>query len=249
MGGGAAGFLIVNDLPGDIPEAVANMPEKLMMIEFMDLVKLYDLQDDFNAKHMLLATGSTDDIMLVNGQTDPLVSMDANKWYRWRIAFAALESTAVFTLDDDSCEMQLLAKDGIYLEEAPRAVTSLPLYPAARCDVAVRCTGSIRTVKLTAVSSKFLDQGKPFDGKSSAEIKPCELIVSLIRCSSLSLVFTLDISATNEANDDDLKPFVVNRPCYLVGLKLVCLAQICLMLNSFYHSCWFDAQAPLVLPF
>lgn len=221
------GFLIVNDLPGDIPEAVANMPEKLMMIELMDLVKLYDLQDEFNTDHMLFVTGSTDDIMLVNGQSDPLVSMDANKWYRWRIAFTALESTAIFTLDDDSCEMQLLAKDGIYLEVAPRAVTSLPLSPAARCDVAIRCTGKTSTVKLTAVSSKFPGEAQTsFEGKLPAlGIKPRALIISLIRPSS-SLVLTLNISSTNEANDDDLEPFVVNRPCYQVGLKLQLLKFI-----------------------
>ena len=166
VGGGAAGLLIVNDIPGDIPEAVANMPEIVIMIQFMDLVKLYDLQDDFNSEHMLLVSGSTDDIRLVNGQTDPVIFMDANKWYRWRIAFTSLESTATFALDDDSCDMQLLAKDGIYLEEAPRAVNSLPLYPAARCDVAVRCTGETGIVKLTAASSKFRDQrSTPFNGK------------------------------------------------------------------------------------
>ena len=39
VGGGAVGLLIVNDLAGDIPEAVANMPEVLMMIQLMDLAK------------------------------------------------------------------------------------------------------------------------------------------------------------------------------------------------------------------
>ena len=165
------GLLIVNDLVGDIPEAVANMPEKLMMIQLMDLAKLYDIQDNYNRDHLLLVSGSNDDIMLVNGQTDPVVSMDANKWYRWRIAFTALESTALFTLDDDSCEMQLLAKDGMYLEEAPRLVTSLPLYPAARCDVAVRCTGKSSTVKLTAVAAKFPTEVETsFDGNKQSFI-------------------------------------------------------------------------------
>ena len=166
VGGGAAGLLIVDDIPGDIPEAVANMPEILMMIHFMDLIKLYDLQDDFNSEHMLVVNGSTDDIMLVNGQTDPVISMDANKWYRWRMAFTSLETTATFSLNDASCEMQLIAKDGIYLEEAPRVVNSLPLYPAARCDVAVRCSGETSLVKLTAAAAKFRDQRSAFfDGK------------------------------------------------------------------------------------
>lgn len=160
------GLLVVNDLEGDIPEVVANMPELLMMIQLLDLAKLYDIQDNYNRGYMLLVSGSTDDIMLVNGQTDPVVSMNANKWYRWRIAFTALESTAIFTLDDDSCEMQLLAKDGLYLQEAPRLVTSLPLYPAARCDVAVRCTGNSNTVKLTAEAVKFPTEAKTnFNGK------------------------------------------------------------------------------------
>ena len=35
----------------------------------------------------------------------------ANRWYRWRLVFAA------------GCEVKLLAKDGVYLPTAPRDIT------------------------------------------------------------------------------------------------------------------------------
>ena len=37
-------------------------------------------------------------------------------------------------------ESRLLAKDGVYLHAAPRLVTSLPMHPGSRADVAIRCT-------------------------------------------------------------------------------------------------------------
>ena len=42
------------------------------------------------------------------------------------------------------CEMQLLAKDGIYVNPAPRAATMLRLGPGMRADAAVRCNAQGR---------------------------------------------------------------------------------------------------------
>jgi hypothetical protein len=43
----------------------------------------------------------------------------------------------------------------MYLPTAPRAVSVLPLYGSARCDVLLRCDGSAPTVTLTGVTYAF----------------------------------------------------------------------------------------------
>lgn len=88
-------------------------------------------------------------------QTSPVMDIVAGQWYRWRICYSSLLTTAEFTLSDSSCEMQLLAKDGAYLPTFPRLVQHLPLYPGARADVAVRCDGSVSTVTLDAHTFEF----------------------------------------------------------------------------------------------
>ena len=44
---------------------------------------------------------------------------------------------AAFLSQSKRCEMQLLAKDGIYLHDAPRLVEWIILSPGNRADVAV----------------------------------------------------------------------------------------------------------------
>ena len=105
----------------------------------MDLATLAGLQTQYNG-NLWEVTGSDPEaeLLLVNGQTEPVMAVEAGKWTRWRLLFSSLESYGTFELDDGSCEMQLVAKDGAYLPEAPRAVTSLPIAPGMRCDIAVR---------------------------------------------------------------------------------------------------------------
>ena len=46
---------------------------------------------------------------------------------------------AAFLSQSGNCEMQLLAKDKIYLHDAPRAVKHIILSSGNRVDLAVRC--------------------------------------------------------------------------------------------------------------
>lgn len=54
---------------------------------------------------------------------------------------------------ESSCEMELIAKDGVYLNSAPRLVRSLHLSPGSRCDVLVRCNEVISAVTWTAATT------------------------------------------------------------------------------------------------
>merc|ERR1719291_196715 len=56
------------------------------------------------------------------------------------MVYAAVEQTLDVTVEGDAtCTLQLLAKDGVYLHEIPRAITTVYLYPGARADVAMSC--------------------------------------------------------------------------------------------------------------
>jgi len=138
-GGGATGMIIIDDQPGEVPEWLMNMDEKIVIVQHLDLATLAGLQTQYNG-NLWEVTGSDPEaeLLLVNGQTEPVMAVEAGKWTRWRLLFSSLESYGTFELDDASCEMQLVAKDGAYLPEAPRAVTSLPIAPGMRCDIAVR---------------------------------------------------------------------------------------------------------------
>jgi len=97
-----------------------------------------------------------DNVALLNGEFIPKLKMKAGQWVRWRIVHAgpaffmdlSIESDkedgseATGRKDASSCELQLLAKDGIYLQQAPRQLSRVVLPPGGRADVAIRCKGS-----------------------------------------------------------------------------------------------------------
>lgn len=79
--------------------------------------------------------------ILVNGQWQPKLTLKAGKWQRLRIAQASIElSLDIGLANPELCRVGLLAKDGIYLEEAPRWLRGpISLSVGNRADVAIAC--------------------------------------------------------------------------------------------------------------
>jgi len=79
--------------------------------------------------------------ILVNGQWQPKLTMEAHKWYRFRMAHASIELTLHLGLANPKlCRVGLLAKDGVYLEEGPRWLRGpITLSVANRADLAIAC--------------------------------------------------------------------------------------------------------------
>ena len=50
-------------------------------------------------------SGTQASVVLVNGMTQPVISLEANKWYRFRMVFAAVD--AVITPWVDGCTIQV----------------------------------------------------------------------------------------------------------------------------------------------
>ncbi len=90
--------------------------------------------------------------------------------------------------------MQLIAKDGIYLTTAPRAVAQIVLFSGSRADVAVQCSGVGSLDLIGTYAAQGLDAG----------------VLS-------TTAMTLDAStASASALNISIVPFSVYRPCYLV---------------------------------
>jgi FtsP/CotA-like multicopper oxidase with cupredoxin domain len=209
-------MLIVEDAAGEIPDEIANMEEFIMMLLHVDMDTIASIQSGFN-NALLQVVGTSSTTVLVNGLTQPVVSMESGVWYRWRMCFASIETWATLSFTDTTngvtCEIQLIAKDGVYLNTAPREVTSLPLYSGTRADAAIRCIGtgtatfgatSSTTVRRQRRLRRNLQQGPPPGGGTTTS------------SDYTGTILTVNVFSTDQSTvAADLTPFTVNRPCYL----------------------------------
>lgn len=137
----------------------------------------------------------------VNGMTQPVIPLVADRWYRWRMVYAAVDSTIEPSLD--GCEVKLLAKDGIYLPSAPRDITSGLMAPGNRADWLVRCPAGTYTWSVGAAGGRRLQKG----GGGGPGNEPMSQDLA-----------TVQVTADGDTQCS-LPTFEVNRPCYLVDLK------------------------------
>ena len=142
VGGGAALAVIVEDPPGYLPSQVANAKEVLLVINQIDRE---DLQDVIGASSdgLLSLSGGPGNrrFVLTNGQINPTIRVNPGEWIRLRVVFAGwVKGDLGMTIN--GCEMQLLSKDGIYIRDFPRSISSAPVVPGGRADIMVRCMGT-----------------------------------------------------------------------------------------------------------
>lgn len=151
VGGGAAMAMIVKDPDGYLPTQVEEAADVLLVVQNIDENKMSSIVSKMKdgMMQMTFDQNSPTNFRVVNGQYQPEVSMQPGEWQRWRIVWGHwLRDSLNFKFaSGSSCEMQLLAKDGIYLQDYPRAVTVLPIPVGGRADVMVRCsTAGTKTV-------------------------------------------------------------------------------------------------------
>lgn len=153
--GGAGGMLIVEDDASDLlPVAYANMPEKLIVMTVMDS----DLTALEAAAGGNWATTQPSGGLLLNGQTSPKMSMDANQWVRLRMVNTAVQDTISITIPN-GCEAMLLAKDGVWLPGGSRATSQLHFAPGNRVDAALRCSSGEHKVWTDGAAGRRLQGG------------------------------------------------------------------------------------------
>ena len=176
VGGGAASALIVTDPDGYLPPEVATAEDVLLVVQYMQLNDLEDIAIDSGDSRLQIqggggggGGGGGNNFRLVNGQYQPTVNMVQNEWQRWRVVYGGWQRDALdLSINNNDCEMVLLAKDGIYIQDFPRPITLAPIPTAGRADIMVRCSnsgsftvsdfgGTLMTINVAASTSTPVD--------------------------------------------------------------------------------------------
>jgi FtsP/CotA-like multicopper oxidase with cupredoxin domain len=201
VGGGLLGAIVVEDDPAEVPAAILNLPEHILLLSHIpadDLLRRYvSVTGDDLFNHVDNIVGPGAEFTLVNGQYQPVASIEQGRWLRMRIIFSSLTLSLQLqmTSNDIGCEWHLLAKDGIYVEGAPRSFGSVMYFgPGSRADVVVRCSSV----------------GTAVFGTSTAD--PDQVIQSNIISLSVS------VPADGGGPDGDLPIFTPFRPDYLADV-------------------------------
>lgn len=144
VAGGAASVLIVEDEAGDVPPEVANAEEVILMTQLFDVGRMDSVTQRSNDRLFELDSNVGDDFILVNGQYQPTLEITAGEWQRWRVVYAAWDRNPLdlSIQTGGNCEVNLLAKDGIYINDYPRPLTFYPISTAGRADIMVRCSST-----------------------------------------------------------------------------------------------------------
>merc|ERR1712048_318124 len=134
------------------------------------------------------------------------------EWNRFRVLFASIYQQLEVYLDPNprnelpmpQCEMQLLAKDGIYLHTLPRLITMFHLHAGARADFAIRCTCEQPPCSAAFAPRKTSNMWRENLPGSSPPVYEGTLI-------------ELEVVGT-PVPSEDLPTVKLNRPCYLADL-------------------------------
>jgi len=159
--------------------------------------------------------------VVVNGQFLPKMKVKEGKWYRLRFVLAAIEQRVEVHQtnnehDQARCELQLLAKDGVYLNEAPRKIDKVFLASGSRADVAVRCSCQPSSRWPWAVKRPCMSHLN-FTALWQPMGLP-DIAVTMEHTTGRMIHFETEEAQEPAAHDPDLVSFSVRRPCYLADL-------------------------------
>ena len=130
-------------------------------------------------------------------------------------------SNTAFLSESGNCEFQLLAKDGIFLSDAPRKVPDIILSPGNRADVAVRCNQVGReymnatdlALRCTPSYGCFDPGVQPLQNGDYPDVP--KFVGTFSDPELQPTIFVIDVSSP----DPDLENFTAPTPCYLVDLQ------------------------------
>jgi FtsP/CotA-like multicopper oxidase with cupredoxin domain len=150
---GGFGLIVIDDSADGLPAEVAAMTEREMIIGFLD-------PDNAGVSGDAIVGGSLGPTWTVNGTVNGNMCVPVDEWQHWRLLLADADSRAKDVSVDGQCEMQLMARDGVWRTTAPRAIANntINLTGASRADIAVRCSGDATiSVANSVVANIFAD--------------------------------------------------------------------------------------------
>ncbi|MFY8275409.1 multicopper oxidase domain-containing protein [Pseudoalteromonas sp. SSDWG2] len=171
---GAFGMIIIDDSQDDIPANVAAMQERHLVMGYLDSSVAGTGGDT-------IVGGDFTPKWTINGKVSANLCLPPNTWQHWRILVADRDARIKNLNVGESCEVALLARDGVWRTEVPKMLTtnSINLTGASRADLAVRCSGdSSISLGTNTMAQIFVDgttntQPSPFaeDGVSTWQSK------------------------------------------------------------------------------
>ena len=150
---GGFGLIVIDDGADGLPAEVAAMSEREMVIGFLD-------PNNAGVSGDTLVSGTLGPTWTVNGAVNGNMCVPANEWQHWRVLLADADSRPKDVSVNGQCEMQLLARDGVWRTTAPRDIANntINLTGASRADIAVHCSGDATiSVGNTQVANIFAD--------------------------------------------------------------------------------------------
>lgn len=163
-GAGAASALLVRDPPGFLSPQLDAMEDRVLVLQNLPIALLKKAAATSGDE--LFKSAFTDDVWLVNGAPEPVLSVQPMVWYRLRLIMAGVSSW--LNLDFGGCEVVLLAKDGIYINDFPRLINHVSLPPGGRADLVLRCheseEGTPADHRVTSMPSPVKGSAKSFVG-------------------------------------------------------------------------------------
>ena len=216
-GGGMAGVLIIDDAVGDLPMEVLALPEVVLMLQHIPVGDLHTMAGEAGDDLMTLDYDNrgNDAFILCNGEFQPQITLTQGVNTRLRMVFAAVEASVELSIpeaDALGCTWELLAKDGVYVSPAPRAVGDVYLAPGNRADVIIRCdeagTGSLESIASTR-RSRRQGMGPAMGGPGNP---------GGVGATMAATVATLAVTASTATADTSITAFEPKRPAYLADL-------------------------------
>ena len=156
---GLVGALVVEPSDAELatlPFSYTGMPKHELVLSHISLCSCNPSQNSFRIFDLpelqatagdtlpLDATGweqsGLTDVYLTNGQYQPHVNMQTGQWTRVDIVNAVGDT--FLELEASSCEVMVMAIDGVFLVNGPRSVSFFSLVPAGRVSLAVRCSSA-----------------------------------------------------------------------------------------------------------
>ncbi len=167
VSGGAFGLIIIDDSADVIPASVASMTERPLVIGYLD-------PDVAGTGGDTLITGTLSPTWTVNGHVNGDLIMPPDTWQHFRILLADRDAIPDTVSIGSSCEVALLARDGVWRTEAPLvlASNSIKITGASRADLAVRCSSNSNISVGNIQVASILVQGTADAGPSPFDTSP-----------------------------------------------------------------------------
>jgi FtsP/CotA-like multicopper oxidase with cupredoxin domain len=153
---GAFGMIVIDNQTEFVPATVAEMEERELVVAYLD-------PDVAGTGGDTLISGTLAPTWTVNGKVGGDLCIPPDTWQHWRVLLADRDAKEKTVSIGNQCEVQLMARDGVWRTEVPKEITtgSLSLTGASRADLAVRCSGDSSISVGSQVVANIFTSGTP----------------------------------------------------------------------------------------